>query len=52
MILRSKQLISFVLSKKRWVIERTFGWLIGYRRLFTDYGLYPEHRRRLSTLLP
>jgi len=24
---------SFVLLKKRWVVERTFGWLMGCRRL-------------------
>jgi len=27
----------FVLEPKRWVVERTFGWLGGYRRLSKDY---------------
>jgi transposase len=27
----------FVLQKKRWVVERTFGWLTKYRRLSKDY---------------
>ncbi len=27
---------------KRWVIERTFGWLGGYRRLIRDYERRPE----------
>jgi putative transposase len=27
----------FVLQKRRWVIERTFGWLTKYRRLSKDY---------------
>jgi len=29
----------FVLLKKRWVVERTFGWLMGCRRLVRDYEL-------------
>ena len=31
-----------MLLKKRWVVERTFGWLMGYRRLVRDYELLPE----------
>jgi len=27
---------------KTWVVERTFGWLIGYRRLLRDYELLPQ----------
>ena len=27
----------FALEPKRWVVERTFGWLEGYRRLSKDY---------------
>jgi len=27
---------------KRWVVERTFGWLMGCRRLVRDYELLPE----------
>lgn len=27
----------FILQKKRWVVERTFGWLTKYRRLSKDY---------------
>ena len=27
----------FVLLKKRWVVERTFGWFNWYRRLSKDY---------------
>ncbi|MEH1923266.1 transposase, partial [Nostoc sp.] len=26
----------------RWVVERTFGWLMGCRRLVRDYELLPE----------
>jgi len=38
---RSKQ-SWFVLLKKRWVVERTFGWLMGCRRLVRDYESLPE----------
>jgi len=27
------------LAQKRWVVERTFGWLMGSRRLVRDYEL-------------
>jgi transposase len=32
----------FVLLPKRWVVERSFGWLNRFRRLARDYGLLPE----------
>jgi putative transposase len=41
-VLRPKQSNGFVLLKKRWVVERTFGWLMGCRRLVRDYELLPE----------
>ncbi|MDJ0500970.1 MAG: transposase, partial [Nostocales cyanobacterium LE14-WE4] len=31
-----------LLLKKRWVVERTFGWVMGCRRLVRDYELLPE----------
>lgn len=31
----------FVVLKKRWVVERTFSWLGGYRRLSKDYEALP-----------
>jgi len=37
-VLRPQQTKGFVLLKKRWVVERTFGWLMG-RRLVRDYEL-------------
>lgn len=27
---------------KRWIVERTFGWLSRYRRLSKDYELHPD----------
>ncbi len=32
----------FVVVKRRWIVERTFGWLEGYRRLSKDYETLQE----------
>ena len=40
-VLRPEQTKGFVLLKKRWVVERTFGWLNWYRRLSKDYERLP-----------
>jgi putative transposase len=31
-----------VLLKKRWVVERMFGWLMGSRRLVRAYEVLPQ----------
>lgn len=36
-VLRPEASKGFVLLPKRWVVERTFGWLMGCRRLVRDY---------------
>lgn len=41
-VLRPKETQGFLLLKKRWVVERTFGWIMGCRRLVRDYELLPE----------
>ncbi|WP_445236645.1 IS5 family transposase [Fischerella sp. FACHB-380] len=41
-VLRPEQTKGFTVLKKRWVGERTFGWLMGCRRLVRDYELLPE----------
>ena len=41
-VLRPEQTQGFVLLKKRWVVERTFGWLMHCRRLVRDYEVLPE----------
>lgn len=41
-VLRPEQTKGFVLLKKRWVVERTFGWWQWYRRLNCDYEGLPE----------
>jgi putative transposase len=34
----------FVLLPRRWVVERTFGWLSHYRVLSKDYAVLPRNR--------
>ena len=34
---------TFEVLPKRWIVERTFGWLNCYRRLSKDYELYTDH---------
>ena len=40
---RPKEVKGFVLVKKRWIVERTFGWWRWSRRLVQDYEPLPEH---------
>lgn len=35
-------LTTFEVQRKRWIVERTFGWLNRYRRLSKDYEELPE----------
>jgi putative transposase len=41
-VLRPKQSKGFVLLPKRWVVERTLGWLLWCRRLNKDYERLPK----------
>lgn len=41
-VLRPQETKGFVLLKKRWIVERTFGWFNWYRRLNKDYERLPE----------
>lgn len=41
-VLRPNECKGFVLLPKRWVVERTFGWLTWCRRLNKVYELLPE----------
>ena len=39
---RNDDLKGFVVLPRRWVVERTFGWLSNYRRLSRDYEFWPQ----------
>lgn len=39
---RSAMAQGFVVSPKRWIVERTPGWVSRYRRLSKDYELLPQ----------
>lgn len=39
---RNDDLKGFVLLPRRWVVERTFGWMVQYRRLSKDYEFHPQ----------
>ncbi len=41
-IKRSDVITGFQLLPRRWVVERTFSWLVSSRRLSLDYELLPE----------
>jgi Transposase DDE domain len=41
-VLRPKEHKGFILLAKRWVVERTFGWLSWCRRLSRDHEGLPE----------
>jgi putative transposase len=38
---RSDDLTGFVVLPKRWIVERTFGWIGRYRRMSKDYEMLP-----------
>ncbi len=46
-IKRGEDTTGFVVLPRRWVVERTFGWLMRYRRLVRDYERRPEHHEAM-----
>jgi transposase len=44
---RSEDTTGFAVLPRRWVVERTFGWLMRYRRLVRDYERRPEHHEAM-----
>jgi len=44
---RTDNVAGFVVLPRRWVVERTFGWLIRHRRLVRDYERRPEHHEAM-----
>jgi len=47
---RSDDVKGFKILPKRWIIERTFGWLVQSRRLVRDYEVKMEHSEALIYL--
>ena len=53
----NKDLHRFKILPKRWIVERTFGWLLKFRRLAKDYGFRTENSEAMiliaaSRLMP
>jgi transposase len=44
---RTDDVRGFVVVPRRWVVERTFGWLARHRRLVRDYERRPEHHEAM-----
>jgi putative transposase len=42
MVRRFKGAVGFVVLPRRWIVERTFGWFVSYRRLSKDYERNPR----------
>jgi len=47
---RNDDLKGFHVLPRRWVVERTFGWLGRYRRLSKDYEQLPENSEAMALL--
>ncbi len=46
-IIKRSDLPGFQVVSRRWVVERTFGWLMHYRRLARDYERRTEHHEAM-----
>ncbi len=44
---RTDKTTGFVLLPRRWVVERTFGWIVKHRRCVRDYETLPEHHETM-----
>ncbi len=44
---RTDDTSGFKVLPRRWVVERTFGWLMRYRRLIRDYERRPDHHEAM-----
>jgi putative transposase len=42
-VVKRTELHTFKILPKRWIVERTFGWLSNYRRLAKDYEYHPAN---------
>ena len=44
---RSDTASGFVVLPRRWVVERTLGWITGHRRCVRDYERLPQHHEAM-----
>lgn len=44
---RTDDIAGFKVLPRRWVVERTFGWMMRYRRLVRDYERRPDHHEAM-----
>jgi putative transposase len=49
-VLRKEDAVGFEVIRKRWIVERTFGWLGNSRRLSKDYEFLPENSEAMIRL--
>jgi transposase len=47
---RTDKIAGFVVLPRRWVVERTFGWINKHRRCVRDYETLPEHHEAMIHL--
>ncbi|MBU3068093.1 IS5 family transposase [Nocardia sp. NEAU-G5] len=47
---RCDDIKGFVILPRRWVVERTFGWITKHRRCVRDYETLPEHHEAMVQL--
>ena len=46
-VVKRSELHTFKVLPKRWIVERTFGWLCNYRRFAKDYEYHPANSEAL-----
>ena len=44
---RTDKISGFLVLPRRWVVERTFGWIIKHRRCVRDYETLPDHHEAM-----
>lgn len=47
---RTDKISGFVVLPRRWVVERTFGWITKHRRCVRDYETLPQHHEAMVTI--
>src|SRR3954449_4475836 len=49
-VIKDPQVKGFSVVKRRWVVERTIGWLMHHRRLVRDYEARPDNSASMITI--